>query len=119
MFTVASAGSGVGCAAAQVMKAGAAAVEADWPLELAQLSFPDLGLATVEGGHKDGEALALGGGHASISISSAPASADDLDWLLDASGATALMLLEVRSPTCPPRTDSAIICCKPCMHSEA
>jgi len=80
-------------AEAQVLEAGAAAVEADWPLELARLSFPAAPLGTQRGPPGRG---APGEERGGMSLSSAPATPDDLDWLLETSGATALMLLEVR-----------------------
>lgn len=70
-------------------------MEADWPLELARLTFPAVPMGEVDGGHQDG--APLGGSVGGMSLSSAPATPDDLDWLLESSGATALMLLEVRS----------------------
>lgn len=105
---------------AQVIKAGAETVEAEWPLELARLTFPAMPKDAVEGGQQDGAPLVgpVGG----MSLSSAPATPDDLDWLLETSGATALILLEVRPPHCTLQfaagsdaaTLSATVCCQRC-----
>jgi len=63
-------------------------------LELARLSFPDLGMATVEG-HKDGEALGLGRGTPASASAPPRPRQTTLTGCSTPRGATAFMLLEV------------------------